>query len=115
MNFRGASGRSSCADEAGRDELEERAGAARVLPHAVPATGASRFVARHSFAIARHCPVVGHKVALSGLEMALADGSSEIVKKTCFRFSECYKNRAGEPATGNIVPHPGCLLGDPGI
>jgi len=67
------------------------------------------------FAIAKHCPVVGHDVALTGLQLHLADGSTEVVKKTCYKFADCYKNRAGDPATGNIVPVNGCLLGDPEI
>jgi len=73
------------------------------------------FKTRQSFVIAKHCPVVGHAVALSGLQLVLADGRPEVVKKTCFKFAECYKNREGERATGNIVPVPGCLLGDPEI
>jgi len=34
------------------------------------------------------------------------------VRKTCIQFAECYKSRAGTPATGNIVPIQGCLLGE---
>jgi hypothetical protein len=73
------------------------------------------YLTKQSFAVARHCPVVGHDVALTGLQIVLPDGTNEIVRKTCFRFEECYRGRAGDPLTGNIVPDVGCLLAKNGI
>lgn len=70
------------------------------------------FATRQTFKLEKHCPVVDHPVMLSGLQLSLADGKTETLKKTCVRFSECYRDSVGEPATGNIVPHAGCLLGD---
>jgi hypothetical protein len=69
------------------------------------------FITKQSFAIAKHCPIVGHDVALSGLQVVGPDGATEVVRKTCIKFAECYKDRAGDPVTGNIVPDAGCLLG----
>jgi hypothetical protein len=73
------------------------------------------FITKQSFAIAKHCPVVGHTVTLSGLQLVSVDGAPEVVTKMCFKFSQCYKDRAGVRATGSIEPVPGCLLGDPEI
>jgi len=73
------------------------------------------FATKQTFKLEKHCPVVKHAVMLSGLQLALADGKTETVKKTCVKFSDCYKDSVGEPGTGNIVPHAGCLLGDPQI
>jgi hypothetical protein len=70
------------------------------------------FMTKRPFATAKQCPVVGHAVALSGLQLRLADGTTELVKKTCVKFADCYQNPAGARATGNIVPLKGCLLGD---
>lgn len=70
------------------------------------------FATKQTFKLEKHCPVVDHAVMLSGLQLTLGDGTTETVKKTCVRFSDCYKGCVGEPVTGNIVPHVGCLLGD---
>jgi hypothetical protein len=67
---------------------------------------------KRPFALSRQCPVVGHAVALSGLQLHLTDGTTELVRKTCAQFAQCYKGRAGTPATGNLVPIQGCLLGE---
>jgi hypothetical protein len=73
------------------------------------------FITKQSFAIARHCPVVGHEVALTGTQIVHPDGATEIVRKTCFKFADCYKDRIGDAVTGNIIPDVGCLLGKNGI
>jgi hypothetical protein len=73
------------------------------------------FTTKQPFAISKQCPVVGHAVALSGLHLRLADGTTELVQKTCPKFSDCHQNPDAARASGNIVPVKGCLLGEPGI
>ena len=73
------------------------------------------FLTKQSFAVARHCPVVGHEVALTGVHMIHPDGATELLRKSCVKFADCYKDRAGDPVTGNIIPDPGCLLGRDGL
>jgi len=70
------------------------------------------FATKQTFKLEKHCPVVEHAVMLSGLQLVLGNGATETVKKTCVKFSDCYRDTVGEPTTGNIVPHAGCLLGD---
>jgi len=71
------------------------------------------FATKQSFSVVRPCPVVGQPVTLNGMQLHLADGSTELVRKSCVRFADCYRNTEGDPVTGNIVPIKSCLLGEP--
>ena len=73
------------------------------------------FLTKQSLAVDLHCPLVEQKVALNIVQMVHPDGATELLHKSCARFSDCYGDRAGDPVTGNIVPDPGCLLGKDGF
>ena len=66
------------------------------------------FAVRNSFTLKRHCPVVATEVVLSGLHLILADGSTELLKKTCANYSTCYRGQTTE----NLIAKCGCLLGN---
>ena len=70
------------------------------------------FMGKQSFAVSKFCPVVNHGVAITGRQMVLPSGATEVVMKTCFKFSHCYQDLAGAKLSRNIVPKPGCLLGN---
>jgi hypothetical protein len=63
---------------------------------------------RQAFTLDRHCPAVAREVTLSGLRSVLADGSTEIVKKTCVNFGTCYEGQS----MGQLIALQGCLLGN---
>lgn len=71
-------------------------------------TNHATFAVRNSFTLQTHCPVVATEVKLSGLHLILADGSTELVKKTCANFSTCYRGQETE----NLTAIRGCLLGN---
>jgi len=65
---------------------------------------------REAFAVARHCPVIGREVTLSGTHVSASSGDGrQIARKTCSRVPQCYGDHR------HIMPVPGCLLGNPSI